>query len=610
MDDREISVFPYKVPRIGQLDLIKAILSYSEKTSIINIRAPTGFGKTVAVLYSATKIVERGIVDKILYVVRTRNELDPVIKEAKNIGINFTVVYSGRRMCPYALNKAISNEGFWLFCSILRIQGRCQYYSKALKTSIDSIKNVVNLLDDHFTIAKTLSSRTGICPYFSLLMLSEHVPLTIATYPYLFKEHILLTTFSHLDPTKTLLIIDEAHNIINIGGIMGDSIDINIVESSINEILEHHHDVQEVVEFLHRLAMVRISGRGFRFIGKNSIGLEKSVVERISSIASDIAMRTVLDIGNSIDKAMEKDLKIVYTSKFLETLSKEYFELFGLATHNGKIELHVLPISFNPLRKLIEQFKLTIMMSGTPPSNKFLRQLAAIQKDITSIDVEEFGAPNYIHKNTYVVIFTSATTSYTARSESMYKVYAKLINEIYNSSRKWIVMAVYPSYEVMLNILKYLTSSNNSIVDSGEPLSIIKNILLTKDSAILHTVAGGRLTEGIELIKNGESMIKCIVIIGIPYPQPDDYIEMILRNTRGGEPYIDYYMEVATTRIIQAIGRAIRSENDYALIILADKRYRNPSIIKMLKLNIKRIATSVTEIGNIVEQFYNQLQFK
>ncbi|MEM2221384.1 MAG: helicase C-terminal domain-containing protein [Ignisphaera sp.] len=609
MDYEKIYTFPYKIARIGQLELVNAILNSSKRMSIINICAPTGFGKTVSVLYSAIKIVERGDVDRILYLVRTRNELDPVIREARNIGVEFTVLYSGRRMCPYAVDKAVSNEGFWTFCSILRIQGRCQYYSRAIGSSIEVIKRIVNASEDHFTIARNLSSKAGVCPYFSLLSLSNHTYLTIATYPYLFKERILLSTLSHINPQKTLLIIDEAHNIHNIGGIMGDSIKLNSIRNAIEEILKYRSDEKDVIDILSMLGMIRVDGRGFKYIGKDGIGLEKSLVERISSIATDIAMEIVSTIGSSVDKVMATDLKILYTSKFLETLFQEDFDLFALTSFNAEVELHALPVSFDPLRKMLEQFKLVIMMSGTPPSKEFLSHVVSVRGDIADIDVEEFGAPNYIRENSYTLIFAGSTTSYRARDEYMYRVYAELIEKVHGNNKRWVTMVIYPSYEVMWSILKYLNRSNNSVIDGGEPLPIIRNLLFSKEDAILHTIAGGRLAEGVELVKDGESIIKCVIAIGMPYPQPDDYIKTILRNTKDREDLkVDYYTEVAITRVMQAIGRAIRSENDHALIILADRRYKNPLIIRRLKLNIKKITASIEDVKRVSDQFYNQLQ--
>jgi len=601
-------VFPYEKPRIGQLELIKSILNLSEKNPVIVVAAPTGFGKTVSVLYSAVKVIKMGSIDRILYVVRTRNELDPVIKEAKSIGIDFTVIYSGRKMCPLAIDKKISNEGFWTICSILRLNNSCQYYNKAKLTSIETIIDIVRKFEDHYSIAKNLANKLNICPYFSLLSLSEETSLTIATYPYLFKEHIWLSTLSHIDPSKTMLVVDEAHNIVNIGGVMGDSIDIESIKIAIEEIQRFYLHDDEVVRVLNRLSMVKVYEKGYKYINKSSIGIDKAIIESISSIATDIALKIVSRVKGSIDEAMNIDLKILKLSKFLNSLSNQYFDLFATVTFNGMIEFHALPISFEPIKNIVELFKSVILMSGTPPSKEFLVDVVKIKKNVSVVDVEDFGASNYVRENSSTVIFSNATTSYRSRDEHVYKIYAELIDEVYKVGGNGIIMTVYPSYDVMWNILKHTKSMEFSVIDKGEPLSVIKDTLSSRNKVVLHTVAGGRLTEGIELTKDGESMVKCIIVIGVPYPQPDDYVDMLRKYIEDRRDiYSNYYIEIAAIRILQAIGRAIRSEKDYALVILADKRYKDPLILKRLKLNIRRITSSLRTIRDIVEQFYSQL---
>ncbi|MEM4052780.1 MAG: hypothetical protein QW646_03380, partial [Ignisphaera sp.] len=72
---------------------------------------------------------------------------------------------------------------------------------------------------------------------------------------------------------------------------------------------------------------------------------------------------------------------------------------------------------FRSSQKMLKQFKLVIMMSGTPPSKEFLSHVVSVRGDIADIDVEEFGAPNYIRENSYTLIFAGSTTSYRARDE-------------------------------------------------------------------------------------------------------------------------------------------------------------------------------------------------
>ncbi|MEM1844688.1 MAG: helicase C-terminal domain-containing protein, partial [Ignisphaera sp.] len=216
-------------------------------------------------------------------------------------------------------------------------------------------------------------------------------------------------------------------------------------------------------------------------------------------------------------------------------------------------------------------------------------------------DVEEYGARNYLRENAVVIMFTGATTSYRERTERMFKTYSKLIETLYRAHRGGVIMVVYPSYEVMNSIVSLISSDIEMITESLKPLSQVIDEISRKEKVVVNTVAGGRLAEGIELTVNGESLIKAVVVVGVPYPQPDDYIEFIKKDLqKKGYMYIEYYRDLAIMRVLQAVGRAIRSEKDYALIVLADRRYRQKKLLEKIKLNIKTVTDSINTIEKIV----------
>ncbi|MEM1916874.1 MAG: helicase C-terminal domain-containing protein, partial [Ignisphaera sp.] len=199
------------------------------------------------------------------------------------------------------------------------------------------------------------------------------------------------------------------------------------------------------------------------------------------------------------------------------------------------------------------------------------------------------------------IMFTGATTSYRERTERMFKTYSKLIETLYRAHRGGVIMVVYPSYEVMNSIVSLISSDIEMITESLKPLSQVIDEISRKEKVVVNTVAGGRLAEGIELTVNGESLIKAVVVVGVPYPQPDDYIEFIKKDLqKKGYIYTEYYRDLAIMRVLQAVGRAIRSEKDYALIVLADRRYRQKKLLEKIKLNIKTVTDSINTIEKIV----------
>ncbi|XP_021892833.1 ATP-dependent DNA helicase DDX11 isoform X2 [Carica papaya] len=125
--------------------------------------------------------------------------------------------------------------------------------------------------------------------------------------------------------------------------------------------------------------------------------------------------------------------------------------------------------------------------------------------------------------------------------------------------------------------------------------------VVVQNGAILLAVVGGKISEGINF---SDGMGRCIVMVGLPYPNPadiellerikhiegigysnstellvtDDYhsgdvhdgFSLLRRCRRRGK---EYYENLCMKAVNQSIGRAIRHINDYAAILLVDSRY-------------------------------------
>ncbi|MEM3341941.1 MAG: ATP-dependent DNA helicase [Thermoplasmata archaeon] len=95
---------------------------------------------------------------------------------------------------------------------------------------------------------------------------------------------------------------------------------------------------------------------------------------------------------------------------------------------------------------------------------------------------------------------------------------------------------------------------------------------INKDSVLL-SVIGGRLSEGLDF--SGDQM-RLLIVVAIPYPKPcarqralEYYYDVKFR--RGWEMAV----EAPTTRkLMQTIGRLIRSEDDYGAVVVLDNRIR------------------------------------
>ncbi len=89
---------------------------------------------------------------------------------------------------------------------------------------------------------------------------------------------------------------------------------------------------------------------------------------------------------------------------------------------------------------------------------------------------------------------------------------------------------------------------------------------------VIHAVANGRFTEGIEIVEDDVSKINHVIMAGMPFPNvKDDFIQDRIKAS--GLTPVKFLLTHAREVTLQATGRAIRSNNDKATIWLLDSRY-------------------------------------
>jgi chromosome transmission fidelity protein 1 len=104
--------------------------------------------------------------------------------------------------------------------------------------------------------------------------------------------------------------------------------------------------------------------------------------------------------------------------------------------------------------------------------------------------------------------------------------------------------------------------------------------------AMLFCVMGGKLSEGINF---SDRLARCVVVIGMPYPDGRDavlreklkFANTIENDDRAGNRL---YEAMCMRTVNQCIGRSIRHVNDYAAVVLLDRRYSQLRITSQLPM--------------------------
>ncbi len=597
--------FPYEKFRKGQEESINRIMKNLGK--FIVFKAPTGFGKTIVALLSHLRA------NKVLYVVRTRNEMTPVIRELRKLNEPFTIVFSGRRMCPLLPKKNIRPEDFWINCKLVRTRGLCHYYQRLEDVDYDIVSDILKYShEDPHEITRAIVRNLDACPFFALTNLIKYSKFVVATYPYLFREEVFKTAFSDVALDDYYVIIDEAHIVLNPQSLFEEEINENDVIESMKEV-RNYGVGEEIWNYLSNLKdiMSKLRSDRLRRLDKSIIYPGEGIKQLLEDAILDIRLRKLQElISTSASELMSISTKLSKIVKFLHYASSDSFNVYGQVVGEGIKVIKALPIDYKPLKDRLKIVKGVLLMSGTMPPKEIVDYI--LSSDTYYIDVESDYGRIFPRSNLFISVFKEVTSSYRYRNESMYMKYSELIESIVEASPRGAILVIYPSYNFMNNVVSNVIVSNTIQVVEGKEtiLADVINRAIEGDKVVIHAVAGGKLSEGIEIRdpSKGLSLIKVVVIAGVPYPQPDDYIQDLRRRLESELPQEvarKLVMDVpAVIKVLQAIGRAIRSEKDRAFIVLADRRFLTPKLRKLLNLSYDLICSNIKILVNYLRRFH------
>lgn len=95
-------------------------------------------------------------------------------------------------------------------------------------------------------------------------------------------------------------------------------------------------------------------------------------------------------------------------------------------------------------------------------------------------------------------------------------------------------------------------------------------------------VIGGKLSEGINFSDN---LARCVAVVGLPYPDKRDSVlqeKLSFAESKERGAGNRLYEAMCMKAVNQSIGRSIRHVNDFASILLLDRRYANDRVMEQL----------------------------
>ncbi len=585
--------FPHEKVRETQKELIEKIQETLETNTNLLAHAPTGLGKTAAVLsVTLSHALQNKLTVFFLTPKHTQHKIAvetlKLIKEKHNLEFNVVDLIGKKWMCVQPGVTDLHTGEFYDYCKELVEKKQCNYYNNIKNKEKLSVETEVVLSELskkilHVEELKEYARSKVLCPFEVACLLAKKASVIIADYHHLLSPSIREHIFERInkDISECIIIIDEAHNIPSrCRELLSSQLSTLTIEVAVKEaesigFKEIGEAINEIKKIIEGLASAKTNKETREsLIAKDELIQEIENGTELSQLINDL-----LFIGDKI-KEKKKRSACAHVANFLinwQGPDQSFTRIIKLEKSRKGRE-HII-LSYNCLdpslitKSLAEMSHNVICMSGTLTPIEMYKDLLGFQT-LTA----EFKNP-FPQKNKLSIIVPETTTKFTARSQEMFQHIAKycalIVNEIPGNSAVF-----FPSYDLRDKVNFYLESQciKTTFIEvpnmnKQEKTELIDKFKSYRESgAVLLGASSGNFGEGIDIEDN---ILKCVIVVGIPLEKPDlETQELIKYYDQKFSRGWDYgYIMPAIIKCLQNAGRCIRSETDKGVIIFLDQRY-------------------------------------
>lgn len=593
-------VFPYKEYRIGQREMAVSVYTSIRENRNIFIKAPTGIGKTMSVIFPSCKALGEGIIAKIFYAT-SKNIIGDEVKKAFTIlnknGLKFKIIWITAKDKICFKEETNCNSEY------------CEYAKGHFDRVNDSLLDILN--EDIITKEKIVlyAKKHRVCPFEFSLDLTNWCDCVVCDYNYIFDPNVYLKRFFAEGDNDYCILIDEAHNLID------RSRDMYSAELYKKEILNLKNKCKNIskklYKILNKINYYLIDERKKCENNSLKISIDKSLPKGLISLLYEFIYNAEKFLKMGEDSNIQEEILDIYFkfNKFIK-ISELYSEKYVTYSEKSKDELllKIFCIDTSELmRNFIKKVKSTVFFSATlTPMNYFMYLLGG---DSSSYRIE-IPSP-FKKENLCVLLNDKISTKYNHRKDS-YKDISHIINECI-SYKNGNYFVFFPSYEYMKDVFNtfceqyvncHVICQKNNMIEEEKNEFIKLFSEKNTDTLIGFVVMGGIFSEGIDLA--GEKL-SGVIIIGVGLPKISferNLIKEYFDEHNKNKGFLYAYIYPGINKVLQSAGRVIRSENDRGIVVLVDERYSSITYKNLLPKEWSKINTLLSNKNNIIEAFW------
>jgi DNA excision repair protein ERCC-2 len=616
------SYFPYDKVRPTQKEFIETVEKALESSKHAILHAPTGLGKTAAVLAPAVKYAIEN--KKVIFFLTSRHTQHLMaiqtlrdIQEKSNEKFCVIDLIAKQNMCPVDGMIHMHSTEFGQYCKEARETRNCRFYAKTKKSDgvitpeaemfIQQLSGTIHHTDEIMEHAKN----NGMCAYELAVAAAKEATVIVADYYYIFNEMIQAPFFARLqkDLDDAIVIVDEAHNLPQrIKELASSKLSTVSIHRAINE--------ADRGQFEEALVASREMFRRFeQFIDQEDFSdhvveqeFFRAMVEQIGDY--DEIKGIFEDCGARVLKKKRQSY-LLSLAMFMNMWKKEGDGFTRIVSLDMYKNNPMISLSFRCLdpavvaAPIINRCHSVILMSGTLLPTDMYCDLLGFEKNRTIL--EDFENPFPKHNALHWIV-PETTTKYSERNEGQYNKIAEYVTDITNRVEGSSAV-FFPSYGLRDTVISRLKCDKQLFIENpaltkqekSEFINSFKNC--SREGAILLGAASGSFGEGIDLPGD---LLRCVIIVGLPLGKPDVETQELIKyyDKKFGKGWDYGYTFPAFNRTLQNAGRCIRSETDKGIIVYLDQRYTWRNYFKCFPKDLNMVITTKTKV---VDMFFDQV---
>ena len=597
--------FPFHSFRAGQRELAKYCFGTIKNGGVFLAEAPTGTGKTISTLFPAAKSFKQGRVDRLFYLTaKTTGALaaEEAVGLLRSFGLEArdSRLLSKEKIC-FCPGRACNPDE----CPYAK-----GYYTKlrgAIKKAVETMDRF--LPDDVIAFAQ----EEAICPFEFQLDLSLEADIVIADYNYFIDPIVHLQRYfdDMVDSSSFVVLMDEAHNLIErTRECFSCQMSTSLATAARKSLKGKEY--QSLRKALRKVedALEELDGPeyGEGVLDQPPVALEKALDSFKKSQQRFGKAHPGLPIPEAVKEFSREG------NRYLRIRDEQYGPSYQVTIgrykgkpRNTKVRLYCI----DPAPKLKHPFhkvKSVIAFSAT------LSPFDYFEKAITgSLDAPSLLLPSPFPKENFELILApKVSTKYKERQAYLDKVASYL--EAFVSGKKGNYFLYFPSYEYLEAILPLLdfgsadvhvqTRSMNRL-EQEEFLSHFQS--KPKKTTIGLLTLGGSFSEGIDLIDDRLIGV-AIVGVGLPTVSFENELVRSYYDVNGEDGFAFAYKNPGMNKVMQAVGRLIRSETDRGVALLIDERYMQEEYRSLFRrvYSDYEVALDESEIAELVKNFFKK----